>query len=132
MSYGSGDLRQPSRWLPRVTIAAWLAGAIAVILICVDTETVLVTGPIIALLGTWMLVLAIRAQRRDFIALAASHLAICLLFFGLVQWFHWGPQESRAPFALLGAGFVIANGAATLWLTLKRRVARYSVEAREA
>jgi hypothetical protein len=108
---------RPSRMARVSVIAAWSVCAIAwVLIMAVDVETVIVTGPIIATLGLMILIRGIIERRAPFTVLGASHLGICLLFVVLVNLFRWSPAEATKPFVAMGTVYLIANGVVTLWL----------------
>ena len=113
---------RPGRKLRGAAALAWIACAIAWLLIVgVDVETVIITGPIIAVLGLMILIRGIIERRPPFAILGAAHLGICLLFIVLVNLFHWSPGEATKPFSVMGAIHVVASGVATYWVVSPSR-----------
>jgi hypothetical protein len=118
----TGALARPTGILRISTILAWAACAIAWLLIVwVDVESVIVTGPIIALLGTMVIVRGIIEQRSRHLIAGTAHLGICLLFVVLVNLRNWSPNEAAMPFTVLGAIHVIGSGVGTGWLMWSHR-----------
>jgi hypothetical protein len=82
-SESAADADHRLRWW---VVAAWLACAIAwVLIIAVDVESVIVSGPVIFLIGGWILYRAIRLRSPAHAVLGSTHCAICMLFVMLVQ-----------------------------------------------
>jgi hypothetical protein len=100
---------------------AWLACLIAWGLLFVEVETVLVTGPIIALFGLGMLVGGLRWRSSIHVVLGTMHCAICLLFFMLVLRGRWTPDQSFKPFTAMGGAYLLLSGVAGLWVRFGRR-----------
>jgi energy-converting hydrogenase Eha subunit E len=98
----------------------WFVCMTALLLIVlVEVESVLVTGPILMTLGIAATVLGgvLRYWRMSLLGLA--YIGVCLLFFGLVVSLGWGPRESKIPFVAMGTLFTIASLPFVVW------VARY-------
>jgi len=111
----TGHLPRIRRWLRFLTHATWMTCILAWLLILWPTvETVIISGPLIAVLAIAMFLLASRARAQRHMILAAAHAGICLLFFMLVQELHWGPQAARVPFAVIGGAYAAAAALATL------------------
>jgi hypothetical protein len=110
---------RPSRALRVSAILAWAACMVAWgLLACVDVETVIVTGPIIALLGGMVAVRGIIERRAGFTVLGAAHLGICLLFVVLVNLLRWSPREAFTPFTVMGAMHVLGSGLGSAWMMM--------------
>jgi hypothetical protein len=106
----------------RLLIVAWAACAAGwAALVLIETETVVISGPVIALLGVAMTVTGSRAGRRAYAWVGLSHVVICALFVTLVNLLTWSPQEAHLPFAVIGAIHVIATGLPSAWLFLRRQ-----------
>jgi hypothetical protein len=102
-AFGWRNIRPTVRWGLLVAWLGWIACAIAFLLILFfDVESVLVTGPIIALLGLLAIFLGIAGGCLPIILLGAADCAICLLFFGLVLLLGWSPGDAYLPFASMG------------------------------
>jgi hypothetical protein len=112
LEYESAQAAASARWRAAcqwLMGAAWACGVAAwVILVVVDVESVLITGPILLILGVVTLVLGARLGNAWPMCIGALHCAVCMLFFVLVQLFHWGPGEARLPFAYLGICYCLA------------------------
>jgi hypothetical protein len=112
-------LGQVAQWL---LILAWAACAGTwAALVLIDTECVVVGGPIIALLGIAMAVTGFRAGRPGYSWLGLVHVAVCVLFVVLVNALSWSPREAHLPFTVMGAVHVIATGLASAWPFLRRQ-----------
>jgi hypothetical protein len=106
------------QWL---VAASWVACAIGWLLICIDVETVLVTGPVVLILGIAQIVVGRVKKRADVLWLGAAHVAICALLFLLVNALSWSPRQAQAPFT----GMVLAYAAAVAvptWQAFRRRM----------
>ena len=102
-----------ARWLLAI---AWTACLLAELLILfVDVESVLITGPVIFILGLSLAILGRRARYAWLVPVGLSHAGICCLFVFLVNHLHWGPSRAQHPFAVMGAFHVLL----TLWPTLR-------------
>lgn len=116
----------PAPALLRLRIVAATASAVCliatVLIITVDVESVVITGPLIFILGVLLLIRAVRANAPRYMILGALHCAICLLFFMLVQLLHWGPPDASKPFAVMGTLYTILMGVVTLLICTGRRV----------
>jgi hypothetical protein len=110
---------RPGRALRVSTILACAACAVAWgLIVGVDVESVIVTGPIISVLGLTLLLCGLIERRAGFTVLGAAHVGICLLFVMLVNLLNWMPRDAHKPFAVMGAIHVIASGLASVWLMM--------------
>jgi hypothetical protein len=93
----------------RVLLAlGWVACLIGWLLIFLDTETVVGSGPVILLVGLVLMIVG-AVQRRLLSALiGAGHCGVCLLFFTLVAVFDWSPSGAHVPFLIMGILYVVA------------------------
>lgn len=120
--------RKPSRWLDvlRWLIPfTWLTCAIAWLLIVLaDVETVVATGPAICSAGVIMMYGALRCRWPAATVLGAAHVAICVLFFALVNLLNWSPGQATQPFAITGGiyTFLTLVPSLVLWLRPRREV----------
>lgn len=83
-----------------------------------DVRTVLITGPLLSIVGLITTVVAHRARYRTAVFIGAAHCAICVLFVALVNLFQWSPDRAVRPFEVMGTVFTAAVGAAT-WFALR-------------
>ena len=120
----SGEHRgHPRLWL--LAHSAWIICLISTLLIVgVDVESVIVTGPVIAAAGVTLLISAVRVRSTPHILLGATHVAICLLFFVLVQQFQWGPHQAARPFAIMGTFYTALCSTLTVLLHLRVKLSR--------
>ena len=106
----SADAR--TRTWRRITLVCLeVAGATCVVglaAIAYQTESVIVTGPILFTLGVLALVGGLFTRDRLAAALGASHCFICLLFVFLVNALRWSPDEAHLPFLVMGTVFTLA------------------------
>ena len=113
----------PRLWL--LAHLAWIICLVATLLIAgVDVESVIVTGPVIAAAGVTLLISAVRVRSTPHIILGATHVAICLLFFVLVQQLQWGPRQATGPFAIMGTIYTAVCAAMTVLLHLRPKLIR--------
>jgi hypothetical protein len=113
------------RWLRLLVVLSSAACAVATALIpVVDVETVIISGPVIFVMGAAILIAAMRVRSPWHAVLGAGHCAICLLFFMFANWMGWGPPEARVPFAIMGLAYTLLSGVASFWLILRTRPRR--------
>ena len=104
------DIPQKVRWGLAGAWTGWTACAIALLLIVIkDVESVIFTGPVIAFLGVIMISLGCTGRYRPILYLGAANCAICILFFGLVQWLSWSPRQADLPFTIMGLLYTLAS-----------------------
>jgi len=105
-----------ARALRVLAIVTWFVCALALwLIVAVDVESVIVTGPIIAILGAMITVRGLLERRSMFAIIGAGHLVICLLFVTLVNWRGWSPSEATKPFTIIGTLYVIGSGLGSGW-----------------
>jgi hypothetical protein len=93
--------------------------AIAFTLLFAEVESVLVTGPLIALIGSAMVGMAV--HRRDWprVGLGAGHIGVCVLLIALVNLLHWSPGEAEMPFKWIGGCYLTATACASVALLFR-------------
>ena len=98
--------------------AWWLAARACVVLcgLCLfvgwvllffDVETVIVTGPLLFVLGLALAVSAWRLKLMPAVMLGIGHCSICVLFVTLVNVRNWSPSEAEIPFRVLGGFYLL-------------------------
>jgi len=113
---GATPVGRALRWF---VIIAWLVCVIALgLIVNVDVETVIVTGPLIAILGLMVLLRGLLDRRSAFAIIGAAHIGICLLFVTLVNVWNWSPADATKPFTLMGMAHVLGTGVATAFVLL--------------
>jgi hypothetical protein len=103
------------RWMTYLSVAAMVLATLAAIL---NVESVIVSGPVLALLGVIMVVCGFSRRQRALWWPGLAHWGICGLFVGLVNMLHWSPSDARVPFPIMGAIYTVA-----MTLALLRNVA---------
>jgi hypothetical protein len=95
---------------------AWLLCLVTwFLIVLVDVEAVVITGPGIFAVGLLLALLGYRAKYISAAVLGAAYMAICLLFTALVNIFHWSPGAAEAPFTWMGAVFLFVTLPYALW-----------------
>jgi hypothetical protein len=94
-------------------LACWL-------LIWLEVETVLVTAPILTVVGLLLVIAAAMHRHLLGILAGASHIAVCMLCVALVNTCHWGPRESTEPFLAIGGVYLLLS-AVLSWRALQTR-----------
>lgn len=97
--------RNRARTLLGVGILCALCAWLAIPLITV--ESVLFSGPILAIVGLATTIYGIRHHYPQVTTMGAAHVAICILFVSLVNLLGWGPGAARVPFMLMGAIYIL-------------------------
>ena len=88
-------------------VVGWVACLVALLLIIfVDVESVVGTGPVIFLLGLGTIFVGIRVRHPATWLLGLTHCAICVLFTALVNGLRWGPSDATTPFTIMGLVYV--------------------------
>ena len=105
------------RWISQCClILSWVCCAVALALIVyVEVESVLVTGPILFLLGLALLIGGVAMRRPLTASIGAAHCGVCVLFFALVNLLQWSPREAKWPFSVMGAVYTVG----LTWPTLR-------------
>jgi len=107
---------------PVLAVIAWGICVVAcVLLVGVDTETVVATGPAVFLAGTVMVVHGVRRRDRWTWILGLAHCAICAFFVVLVNLYRWGPGDAHVPFAVMGVAYTLAVAWPTYMIWARRR-----------
>jgi hypothetical protein len=115
------------RWSRRAAaLALFVCAAAWVALRFVKVESVLITGPILFVLGVLTLVGGVITGHRLFTGLGAMHCAVCVLFVTLVNTQRWSPRDAREPFTWMGLAYTAAVTAPTLLACMKRDLADHS------
>src|SRR4051812_4397137 len=102
LEYGSPDRGYATHCASNrvyLVVAAAASSIGAALIVLVTVESVLATGPVLLLSGVLLMVGGIRCADYTAVIIGSAHVAICMLFFGLVLWFHWGPGRATQPFA---------------------------------
>ena len=103
--------------LAGLVAVAWVACAVAWSLIAfVDVESVLVTGPVVAVLGVCLALTGASARRPTAVWLGVAHIAVCALFFLLAWGLGWGPRQATRPFAVMGGLYCVVTALPTFLL----------------
>ena len=102
--------------LPTLTLIVCLCGIAALL---IHTETVLFSGPLVAILGIWLIVQGFKRHEMLRAILGGVHCTICALFVVMVNLWHWSPGDARLPFLLMSTVHTIIDGG--LVLTMWRR-----------
>ena len=94
------------------------------VLLFVDVETVVVTGPILLLCGLALVVSASRLRMMPVTLLGIGHCSICVLFFTLVNVRNWSPGEAAIPFRVMAGAYLMfvtlpASSLALLYMHVK-------------
>lgn len=119
LEYAETPSDRPATWerVTRVAIVlAWLCCAIGwALIIFVDVETVIASGPLLTALGLVMLFGGLRLRRPSYWVLGSAHCAICILFVVLVNVRHWSPADAATPFAVMGGMYALLATAGSAW-----------------
>ena len=80
-------------------VIAWL------LILLVDVESVIGTGPALFALGLLLIIGGAIVRSGVALGFGAAHVAICLLFFGLVNLLDWSPGDAEGPFEAIGGAY---------------------------
>jgi hypothetical protein len=93
-----------------INVLLWLVlidSVVALALAAHDTETIMVTGAVLALLGLAVTILATLARRHIALALGIESIAVVVATFALIYWRSWSPTEAYLPALLIASAQVI-------------------------
>jgi len=79
------------------------------LIVAVDVESVLATGPILFLVGFVMVVMGYWIGYRLAAGIGAAHMGVCVLFVLLVNILNWSPSAASFPFAWMGLLYTVAT-----------------------
>jgi hypothetical protein len=98
-----------ARLLRLAMVAAAIDGIVAWLLLFVEVESVLVTGPILCVLGAILVLGSLPIRFRQGWILGAIHCGICGLLVILVNTLNWGPGHAKIPFINIGAIYLVGT-----------------------
>jgi hypothetical protein len=100
--------------LPVCEASGLAACAIAFGLLFAEVQLVLVSGPLIFVIGAAMVGMGV--HRRDWarVGLGAGHLGVCALLIALVNLLNWSPGEAEFPFKWIGGCYLMATVGASV------------------
>src|SRR5512133_3736269 len=87
--------------------ASLLACVAAWFVMFLEVETVVVSGPILFLVGVVIIIGSRRLSFRLGVLIGVAQVLIVLLFDGLVIVLNWGPSAAEKPFRIMGAIYVL-------------------------
>ncbi len=115
-------------WVARVlAVLGWLDAVVGTVLIVfVDVESVVGTGPILFIFGLLLVVSGAFCRNGYAVGVAISMIAVSLLFFGLVYFLRWSPRDAEQPFTVMSIIYVVLMSPLVLIALLQRpRVTRW-------
>ena len=80
----------------------------------VDVESVVITGPVLFVLGFGLMVTIWIGGARWTALVAAGHMCVCVLFFTLVNVLRWSPDDAHTPFMIMGGVYTLLIVPATV------------------
>jgi hypothetical protein len=105
-------LPQRRRWVVWARVLLVLAAADLVVgwllIPIVHAETVIVTAPILFVLGLGLIVTSWRVKLLIGAILGLAHCSLCLLFTMLVNARDWSPSDATLPFTIMGGVYTLA------------------------
>ena len=111
LEYGSPEPAAAVTWrlvIGGLHVLGLVCCGLAVFLIVwVTVLSVLVTGPILFLIGVLLVISGALAHDRRALWFGVSHATVCLFFVFLVNLLEWGPDASQAPFAVMGTLYTL-------------------------
>jgi hypothetical protein len=102
--------------------------AVAFTLLFVDVESVLVTGPLIFVLGAALVVMGGKVRDWARFGIGAAHVGVCVLFVFLVNLLHWSPGDADVPFKWMGGFYLAGATGANVGLLLRERKTRSALD----
>lgn len=113
-------MRPSVRWAVNLGWASWcVIAATELLIVFYDVEIVIFAGPIICAIALAGIILAIRGKYPPLALLGTAHIAVSLLFVGLVNTLSWSPSEAERPFAVMGGVYALGSFAWT-WQLARR------------
>lgn len=103
-------------------LIGWLCAVVAwVLIVAVDVESVMITGPILTLIGLTIAIAAGRLRAVWPLIVGLSHIAICVLFVVMINIWNLNPRSAYAPFTVVGAIYCVAVAAPTAMTLFRPR-----------
>jgi hypothetical protein len=97
-------------------VLAWIDCVIGCFLIHnVDIESIVVTGPILAMLGAATIMAGVVASRWRACVIGLAHVALCTFIFLLIVLLDWGPPQAHRPVLLMSAIYTAGSVPASVW-----------------
>lgn len=95
----------------------------ATLIAFVDVESVMGSGPVLALFGIVLLVAGLVKRKKLRAILGGLHCMVCALFVVMVNLWNWGPADADAPFLVMGVvhTLVTAGVVVVMWMRYNRR-----------
>jgi hypothetical protein len=124
------SLHRRSDWLNGLLLLHGLVILVAIAAQAFDIESILVSGPILALVGFVIALFAFRQRDIAATQLGVSAIAFALLIVILINYYHmilinyfeWGPRSAEGPVRILSCIYAIFAFPAAMWLFYRRSV----------
>ena len=127
--------RRERSWLMAARVCVVLSALCVLVgwvLMFVDIESVIVTGPILMLTGLALVLVAWRLRIMPAALLGIAHCSICALFFTLVNVRSWSPRDAEWPFRVMTGIYLLALTLPASGLLLLFRLAYHAAVAPQA
>ena len=98
----------------RLAIINWACILTAWVALLARVESVLISAPILALLGITLIWVG-GIRQFWLMIIGVCNCAVCALFVALVNLWNWGPDTAYAPFSIMGFLYVVLIGMLTLY-----------------
>lgn len=118
LEYATPALDPDRRWrnVARWSLGlGWVCCIIAWLAVMVVTESVVITGWFVAVLGILAIICGIRLRSPLVTSVGIAHCGICILFLGLVNVLRWSPREAKWPFIIMGTIYCIVSAGPTFF-----------------
>ena len=90
-------------WVRSFIMMQMLVAVVGTAAAFVDVHTIVVTGPILSIVGIFVTIACVRKRYGFGTLIGVSGPVISLAIFLIIQLFSWGPSEAQEPVPLIGA-----------------------------
>ncbi len=107
---------KPARTARVLLVSSWLTCFVGALLIpTVDIESIILTGPILSVLGSATLVAGLVAERRRTSLVGSGHICLCLFMFLLIAGMGWSQRQAYYPALAIASAYVLLAAPLTIW-----------------
>ncbi|MEL6109108.1 MAG: hypothetical protein AAFU85_24135 [Planctomycetota bacterium] len=118
--------RKPIRtpWLRRVILLQSVVIVTALFVEAIEHETIVGSGPVFALFGLIIAILAYRNRDRAALLFGLSAVAFASLIVFLINYNSWGPRQGNLPISILSYIYAVVALPISAWLVSARSRSR--------
>jgi drug/metabolite transporter (DMT)-like permease len=112
--------RRLTRWLASLLMLQAVVIVVSLVYESVQHESIIFSGPIFALVGVLIAIMAFRERNSAAIIYGCSAVAFALLIVLLINYNRWSPAQGDLPITLLALGYAAVSFPVSFWLLSRR------------